>query len=134
MTEFNLHHRLQADTHFVADLQLCRVLLMNDSRYPWVILVPRQNALREFHDLSTANRHLLMDEISQFTQALQGEFSAEKMNVGALGNMVPQLHIHIIARNSGDTAWPGPVWGVGAATPYNNDDAAALCQRLKLIL
>lgn len=122
MADFTLHPRLEADTAFVADGPLSRLLLMNDARYPWLILVPRHTGLVELTDLSPPDRATLMDEIARAAQTLKHLTSAAKLNVGALGNLVPQLHVHIVARNPGDPAWPGPVWGHSPAVPY--DDAA----------
>lgn len=117
-TAFLLHPRLSADTIPVADLPLCRLLLMNDSRFPWVILTPRRENIREIFELPAEDRAALMDEIAAVSQTLQSLTAADKMNVAALGNIVPQLHIHIIARFAGDCAWPNPVWGSGTAQPY----------------
>jgi diadenosine tetraphosphate (Ap4A) HIT family hydrolase len=118
MSDFTLHSRLAADTIFVADLLLCRVLLMNDVRYPWLVLVPRIADAVEIFDLSVQDRATLVEEITEAARTLQQLSGAAKMNIGALGNLVPQLHIHIVARNAGDPAWPGPVWGHGPAVPY----------------
>ncbi|HVT26291.1 MAG TPA: HIT family protein [Rhizomicrobium sp.] len=120
MSDFKLHPRLEADTAFVTDLPLCRVLAMNDARYPWLILVPRREAT-ELHDLNARDRALLIEQIALTSAKLKSLTNAAKINVGALGNLVPQLHIHIVARNPGDAAWPGPVWGHGAPIPYAPD-------------
>ena len=123
MTEdFVLHERLAADCITLADWPLCRVLLMNDQSYPWLILVPRRPGLKEFHDVSSAERPQLTEEICRASRALQSGFSPDKINVGALGNLVPQLHIHVIARFRADPAWPGPVWGKQPAVPYESGD------------
>ncbi len=119
MREFELHSRLAADTAFVADWKLCRVLLMNDARYPWLILVPRRNDVTEIFELAPEDREMLMAEIALASERLKHFSHAAKINVVALGNLVPQLHIHIVARNPGDAAWPGPVWGHGRAEPYS---------------
>ncbi|PKQ09151.1 MAG: diadenosine tetraphosphate hydrolase [Alphaproteobacteria bacterium HGW-Alphaproteobacteria-12] len=129
---FTLHERLAADTYLVADLPLCRVLLMNDSRFPWLILVPRREDLRDFDDVSPPEKPNFHAEIDAASQVLRDATSAEKMNVAALGNMVPQLHVHIIARFAGDAAWPGPVWGAGDAEPYEDAAARALIGKLAL--
>ena len=126
MREFDLHPRLAADTVFVADWTLCRVLLMNDARYPWLILVPRRADAVEIFDLGLEDREMLMAEIALASERLKHCSHAAKINIGALGNLVPQLHIHIIARNPGDAAWPGPVWGNGVAQPYAPNAADAL--------
>jgi diadenosine tetraphosphate (Ap4A) HIT family hydrolase len=130
MTAFSLHPQLAADTVPVLDLGLCAVLLMDEVAWPWLVLVPRRPGLREFIDLDTAARHLLMDEITQAQQALQDLYRPDKLNVGALGNMVPQLHIHVIARSQGDPAWPGPVWG---ARPKERCTAAELAARVAAV-
>ena len=119
---FTLHPRLAADTAFIADEPLSRVLLMNDMRYRWLILVPRRADVIELHDLDAADRATLTEEIAAASRKLKQLTGAAKINIGALGNLVPQLHVHIVARGPGDPAWPGPVWGHSAAIPY---DAAA---------
>ena len=134
MTDFALHPRLAADTLPLGDLPLCRALLMRDARFPWLILVPRRPDLREVVDLSAEERGLLMEEIAQASNALRSETGAEKLNVGALGNVVAQLHIHVVARFAADAAWPGPVWGSGPASPYPDDAADALAGRLAATL
>jgi len=116
---FQLHPRLAADTRDVTRLTLCRVLLMNDRRFPWLILVPERADIREIHQLSAADRALLVEEIAQVAQAMERFHRADKMNVAALGNMVPQLHVHVIARFTTDPAWPNPVWGKGSAEAYD---------------
>ncbi|MBX3504618.1 MAG: HIT domain-containing protein [Parvibaculum sp.] len=127
---FELHERLAADTFLVTDLALCRVLLMNDRRFPWLILVPRRPGLRDFDDVAGAEKADFHAEIDLASAVLREATGAEKMNVAALGNMVPQLHVHVIARFSGDAAWPSPVWGVGQVEPYGADDARSLGERL----
>jgi diadenosine tetraphosphate (Ap4A) HIT family hydrolase len=115
---FELHPRLAADTHPVADWALSRVLLMNDARYPWLVLVPRRPGLSELHDLSPADRAVLIEETAMASERLKAWSQAAKMNVGALGNVVPQLHVHVVGRSPGDPAWPGPVWGHSPAIAY----------------
>lgn len=115
---FVLHPRLDADTFFIADWPLCRVLLMNDGRYPWLILVPRRDGMIELTDLSAADRGLLMEEIAHAGEIVRSRPGVTKVNIGALGNLVPQLHVHVLGRHSGDPAWPGPVWGHSSAVPY----------------
>jgi diadenosine tetraphosphate (Ap4A) HIT family hydrolase len=125
---FTLDPQLSADTYPVGETDLCRVLLSKDARYPWLILVPKQPGLRELHDLCAADQMRLMTDITHISHALQQAFQADKVNVAALGNMVPQLHIHIIMRYRDDAAWPGPIWGVGTAQNYSD---AALTDALQ---
>ena len=117
---FELHPQLAADTTLVKDFELCSCLLMEDARYAWLILVPRMADLRELHEVPKALRETLFNEIEAASNALQKLTHAHKLNVAALGNQVPQLHVHVIARQTDDTAWPGPVWGVGSAEAYSN--------------
>ena len=119
---FALHPTLARDTAEVARLPLCRVLLMKDRRFPWLILVPERDSVRDLDELSPADRALLIEEIAAASGALRQLFQPDKLNVGALGNIVPQLHVHVIARFRTDAAWPGPVWGSGAAEPYTESD------------
>ena len=105
---FELHPRLAADTREVTRLSLCRVLLMNDRRFPWLILVPARADIREIHQLSAPDRATLVEEIATVAQAMETLHKADKMNVAALGNQVPQLHVHVIARFTSDPAWPNP--------------------------
>ncbi|HEY1383696.1 MAG TPA: HIT family protein [Dongiaceae bacterium] len=114
MATFALHPQLAADGLFLVDWPLCRVLRMNEATYPWLILVPRLTDAREIVDLSAADRVRLMDEIAWASQALKDLQHPDKINVGALGNVVPQLHVHVLGRFKDDPAWPKPVWG---ATP-----------------
>ena len=115
---FTLDPQLARDTVFVADRALCRVLLMDDARFPWLVLVPRRAGLVELCDLGPAERALLFDELEQATHALRSVAPFAKLNIGALGNRVRQLHVHVIARREDDAAWPGPVWGHGLRQPY----------------
>ena len=119
---FSLHPQLAADTTPIGDLPLSRVLLMNDANYPWLILVPRLPAITEIIDLEVNAQIQLTGEIAKAAEALKSLTACDKLNVAALGNMVPQLHVHVIARRKTDAAWPKPVWGVAPAKPY--DDAA----------
>lgn len=129
---FELSPRLTADTLAVGDWPLCRVLLMNDVQFPWVILVPRRVGMREIFELSDADQLQLLRESSALGRALMALFPiGEKLNIGALGNLVPQLHIHHLVRWTGDAAWPGPVWGRLPPLPYPADVAEATLQRLR---
>lgn len=130
MEMFTLHPQLAADTVLVSDWALSRVLLMNDARFPWLILVPRRAGLSELFDLKHAERMVLAKELNRASLGLKTLFKAKKINVGALGNMVPQLHIHVVARSESDAAWPGPVWVSGKAVPYQGDARHALVARL----
>jgi diadenosine tetraphosphate (Ap4A) HIT family hydrolase len=131
MANFVLHEKLAADTTPVADWLLSRVLLMNDARYPWLILVPQRADIVEMYQLSRTDRAALMEEIVRASEILKSLTRCAKINIGALGNMVPQLHIHVIARNPGDVAWPGPVWGNGTAVAYEAAARDALLLKLK---
>ena len=116
---FELDERLAADTVEIGHLALCRVLLMNDVRYPWLILVPARPGLTEIGDLSRDDRILLSDEIEAASLALRELYNPLKMNIGALGNIVRQLHVHIVGRTECDPAWPGPVWGHSPPEAYS---------------
>lgn len=124
MATFALHPQLAADGLFLVDWPLSQVLRMNDAAYPWLILVPRLTGAREIIDLSAADRVRLMDEIAWASQALKDLHRPDKINVGALGNMVPQLHIHVLGRFGDDPAWPKPVWGHAAPIRFEPADAA----------
>src|SRR5215203_1805505 len=124
-----LHPTLARDTVEVARLRLCRVLLMKDCRFPWLILVPEREGVREIHELSPADRAELIEEIAQVSEVLKRLFHPDKLNVGALGNVVPQLHVHVVARFATDPAWPGPVWGSGTAIAYAGELLEALRER-----
>ncbi|BBC41490.1 HIT family protein [Photobacterium damselae subsp. piscicida] len=108
---FTLHERLAADTSVLGDFPLSRVLLAKEALGPWIILVPKKDNLREIHHLSEQEQIQLIKESCLIAQLLETDYKAEKINVGALGNLVPQLHLHYIARFSDDIAWPGPIWG-----------------------
>jgi diadenosine tetraphosphate (Ap4A) HIT family hydrolase len=114
MTKFALDPRLEASTLEVSALPLCLVRLMNDRRFPWVILVPARPDVVEIDDLAPPDRAILIEEIAQVSAALREELRPAKINVGALGNIVTQLHVHVVARFTSDDAWPGPVWGTKA--------------------
>lgn len=135
MADFALDPRLQADSAFVADGPLSQVRLMDDARFPWLLLVPRVVGASEWIDLDGAQQRLLLAEINQLSQLLRGEPGVHKLNIGALGNIVRQLHVHLIGRHEGDAAWPGPVWGSGTAQRLDADvlqtRVAAWRQRLR---
>jgi diadenosine tetraphosphate (Ap4A) HIT family hydrolase len=115
---FELHSQLEADTYPIGDLDLCRVLLMDDARWPWLILVPRRADKRELYDLEPADQVLLTREVAQAGAAFMKLTGGEKLNVAALGNVVPQLHVHLVSRRSTDHAWPKPVWGLFPRQQY----------------
>ncbi len=121
---FVLHPQLAADCLVVGDLPLCRVLLMNETRYPWFILVPRRNNIGEIYQLTAADRQELWAESAWLSREMVNQFSPDKLNVAALGNVVPQLHVHHIARFKTDAAWPAPVWGKFAPEAYSPAAAA----------
>jgi diadenosine tetraphosphate (Ap4A) HIT family hydrolase len=126
---FQLDSRLDADTIPVGDLALCSVLLLNDARFPWFVLVPRVEGVSELTDLSEEHSAQLMREIRIATRVMLELSKPDKVNVGALGNMVPQLHVHVIGRFRSDPAWPGPVWGHGTKALYPDHAVTALIER-----
>ena len=134
MLPFALDNRLSEDTIYVRELPLCRFLLMNDKRYPWLILVPRYNGLSEIHDLPDKDQSTLISEVTAATRALENLFQPKKINVAALGNMVSQLHIHVIARFEEDEAWPSPVWGIGKSESYSRNEAKRIVNQLTATL
>jgi len=127
---FALDPRLAADTAALGDWPLCRVLAMRDARYPWLVLVPMREGAVELTDLTPQERAALIEEVARAADALKAETGADKINVGALGNVVAQLHVHVVARRRGDAAWPGPVWGDGAPKTYAPDALAAFTRAM----
>ncbi|BAV97400.1 hypothetical protein A7A76_04235 [Lysobacter enzymogenes] len=130
MNPWHLHPQLADDTHPVAQFELCELRLMDDANHPWLILVPRVDGATELVDLDEAQQQTLTREIAVVSRALQAGFAPHKLNVAALGNLVPQLHVHVIARYREDIAWPRPVWGMATAQPYSPE---ALVQRLRVL-
>lgn len=128
---FELNKKLQEDCFFVCDLKISKLLLMNDSNYPWLILVPRQNGLTELTDLSFEDQVEVLKEINLVAKILQEKFGADKLNIANLGNVVSQLHIHVIARLKNDAAFPKPVWGTLPAKPYEKDVAQELIDEIR---
>lgn len=123
MAEFVLDPAFVATSHLVGDLPLCQARLQDDARYPWVVLIPRLAGLREIEDLSAADRVQLVEETVRAGSAVRAVarvlgLAVDKLNVGALGNVTPQLHVHVLGRRIGDPAWPGPVWGHSAGQAY----------------
>lgn len=119
MTDFALHDRLAADTVELTQWPLSLVLLMNDRRWPWLLLVPRRPAMRELHELTETDQRALMTEIVRASRTLTQLVQPHKLNIASLGNIVPQLHVHVIARFTDDPAWPKPAWGALPAEPYS---------------
>ena len=129
-----LHPQLQQDCLLIGSYPLCRLLLMRDANYPWFILVPDREGITEIHQLSEPDRQQLMRESCHLANVLEREFHPDKLNIAALGNLVPQLHIHHVVRYRDDPAWPSPVWGKVAALPYPESKLKALLVRLKPVL
>ena len=131
---FALHSQLKSETHFICDLPLSSALLMNDANYLWLILVPRKPDLIELTDLSFTEQTQVLHEINSVAEILKKEFNVDKLNIAALGNVVSQLHIHVIGRKKNDATFPKPVWGNAPAKPYAAKEAEALIQKLKSLL
>ena len=131
---FALDTRLQEDTWLIGDFPLCRLLLSNDSNYPWFILVPRREGITELFQLDDADQQRMWAETTALARVLKELFDADKMNVATLGNVVSQLHMHVIVRFQADVAWPGPVWGKHPAKPYSQAEVQAIRDRLKPVL
>ena len=131
---FALDPRLQQDTLTIGDFPLSRLLLSNDSNYPWFILVPRRDDISEIFQLDVADQQQLWQETTALSEVLKDSFDADKLNVAALGNVVSQLHMHVIVRKREDAAWPAPVWGRHPATPYSQEQVATIRERLRLVL
>lgn len=134
MSTFSLHPRLIEDTVFVADLKLCRMVIMNDSNYPWFILVPRRNDIKELYQLSKEDRSQLVSETDEIAKKLSNHFQATKMNVAALGNIVSQLHVHVIVRRENDATWPNPIWNGVPFTFYNEKKLATIVADVKKLV
>lgn len=130
---FVLDARLQQDSLVLGDLPLCRLLVSRDANYPWFILVPRRPDVCELFELNEVDRQQLWTEVTALAEALKVEFAADKMNVATLGNVVSQLHMHIVVRHRMDPAWPAPVWGKVAARDYAPGQVDALRQRIKAL-
>lgn len=130
MADFEPDARLVADSHPVAELPLCQLRLMNDARYPWLVLIPRRPGVSEVFELDEADQRQLWREATAVGQALKAQLGGDKLNVANLGNVVAQLHVHLVLRRRDDDAWPGPVWGHGQATPYAPDAQAAMRDRV----
>ncbi|MFD0737954.1 HIT domain-containing protein [Lysobacter koreensis] len=133
-TGWHLHPQLAQDTHPLAQFALCELRLMDDANHPWLILVPRVDGAVELVDLDEDQQAQLTREVATTSRALQAAFKPFKLNVAALGNLVPQLHVHVIARFQDDIAWPRPVWGMATALPYSPDELVRRIQRLQAVL
>ncbi len=131
---FTLDQRLQQDTVLLGDFPLCRLLLMNDANYPWFILVPRRDEVSELFQLDAQEQQQLWRESTELAEVLKDTFKADKMNVATLGNVVSQLHMHVIVRRKDDPAWPAPVWGKHPAKAYSDEQVAALRDKLRMVL
>lgn len=131
---FTLDSRLQQDCLLVGDFPLCRLLLMNDASYPWFILVPQREEVSEIFQLDGADQRQLWQETSLLAEILKDTFAADKMNVATLGNVVSQLHMHVIVRRRDDAAWPAPVWGRQPARPYEDAQIRQIIDKLRLVL
>jgi diadenosine tetraphosphate (Ap4A) HIT family hydrolase len=131
LQDFTLDERLAKDSISVTTSGLCDVRLMKDRRWPWLVLVPRRPGITEIFDLMPLDQVLLTFETNRAAEVLRAMTGATKINIGALGNIVRQLHVHVIARFEGDANWPGPVWGHGKAEPYADDDMNSLMAKLR---
>ncbi|MBK5004608.1 HIT domain-containing protein [Pseudomonas sp. S60] len=130
---FVLDSRLQLDTVVLGDFALCQLLLSKDANYPWFILVPKRPGVSELFDLDAAEQHQLWQETTQLAVALKASYGADKMNVATLGNVVSQLHMHVIVRMQGDAAWPAPVWGKCPAVSYSDEQVQVVRQRVRAL-
>ncbi|MDH0646419.1 HIT domain-containing protein [Pseudomonas sp. GD03858] len=131
---FTLDSRLQQDSLVLGDLPLCRLLLSKDANYPWFILVPRRADVSELFELDEVDQRQLWEETTALAEALKDAFAADKMNVATLGNVVSQLHMHVIVRRHGDAAWPAPVWGKVPAIGYTQEQVDGVRQRMRALL
>ena len=126
-----LHQQLRKDCHVLGHFELCSLLLLDDSNYPWFILVPMRDQITEIHQLSENDQQLLLKESMNLSRCLEDVFQPDKLNIAALGNVVPQLHIHHIARYKDDACWPAPVWGAVAAKPYDDERLADITASIR---
>jgi len=134
MTDFALHPQLAKDCFVIVDLDLCRLLLMNDKNYPWCVLVPMREGKKDLYELTDVEQLLFIKESSRLSTVMMELFKGKKMNVAALGNVVPQLHIHHIVRFEGDPCWPKPVWGQVSPVFYSDEEAQARIAKIKAAL
>ncbi|KQV42466.1 diadenosine tetraphosphate hydrolase [Rhizobium sp. Root73] len=127
---FEIDERLQRDGLLITTLGLCQLRINNDCRWPWLVLIPQRDGVSEIFDLTPLDQAMLTFETNMVAAALKKATGAAKINVGALGNIVRQLHVHVIARNEGDANWPGPVWGFGSAEPWDGEARKAFAARI----
>ncbi len=130
MSNFQLHPQLQQDCFLLGRFELCQVLLVNDSQFPWFILVPQRENIREIYELTVEDQITLIQESSYLAKNLATIFNADKLNIAAIGNLVPQLHLHHVVRYQTDKAWAAPIWGKFAAVPYTEQQRVKLLARL----
>ena len=130
-SQFQLHERLQQDCILIGRFSLCQLLMMNDSQFPWFILVPERLDIKETYQLNVADRQLLSEESCLLAENMAELFKADKMNIAAIGNMVPQLHKHHIVRYQTDKAWPAPIWGKFVAQPYTEQQIIELTDKVR---
>jgi len=133
-TPFSLDDQLSGDSHPVAELELSSLRLMDDSNYPWLVLVPRVAGVRELYELDLGQQSLLLGEVNRVSRVLKSVFRPYKLNIAALGNLVPQFHVHLIARYEDDPAWPAPVWGRIHARPYEPEALVDRVRKLRAAL
>ena len=134
MSDFSLDHRLERDTLFIARQNGCQVRLMNDARYRWLVLIPEISKIRDWHDLPDKVERDILSLTKNMSGLLKKFENADKINVASLGNLVSQFHLHLIVRYKNDAAWPGPVWGVGAAEPFTDEQAKAVIKMMQNLL
>ncbi|WP_035572256.1 HIT domain-containing protein [Halomonas halocynthiae] len=134
MPSFTPDARLVADSHLVAELPLCQLRMMNDQRYVWLILIPRYADIHEVYELSAADQRQLWQEGTLLGQAIKQHFAGDKLNIATLGNVVSQLHLHVVLRHQRDPAWPGPVWGHSPAEPYTNTRQSEMRRQLLTLI
>ncbi|MDA8881259.1 HIT domain-containing protein [Alphaproteobacteria bacterium] len=134
MSDFSLDHRLERDTFFIARKNECQIRLMNDSRYRWLVLIPEIQGIRDWHDLPDEIERYMLSLTKSMSSLLKQSENSDKINVASLGNIVPQFHLHLIARHKNDAAWPGPVWGVGVAEPFCDEQAKAVIHMMQDLL
>ena len=131
---FELSSALERDSILVGHFSLCQLRLMDDAQFPWFVLIPQRNNVTEIYQLVEEDRQQLLMESCLLAEALRDAFSADKLNIAALGNQVPQLHLHHIVRYANDPCWPGPIWGRFPAVPYDKEKLAGILRKIKLLL